>query len=972
VSISAALAELPRPDLDLAEVAAMLRDHYGITADDILELGSQQDRNFRITYGDHRAVLKIANSSWSTESLLAQDAGMRALANLGHAVVPIPVGESTTVTLHGSEHVVRLLTFVTGTPLADWDHLAPPLVAQLGELAAHVTGNLAGLQHPGLDRWLQWDLRQARDLIKALLPRVEDMLLSNSILTLSTAACDLLDQVGPRLPVQPIHGDLTDDNLVAEPAADGRPVLTGIIDFGDLALGWRVAELAVACTSLLHHEPRQPTAVLPAIKAFHRISPLSDTEIAALWPMVVARAAVLVVSGLAQLAIDPDNAYAASGSLNEREMFDVATSVPMEVMHQAIRSDLGLPPCPTPVMSGCAVVQLSDPTVLDLSATSELLDAGRWQEPGIEQTLARGARNVAIFRHGEPRLTRTPPLSLAEPATVALGAEIICRIPLELIAPFDTAVTETADALVLHGPLADIVLRGATRLTGESVVAGAPVARVGAGDSLLVQVVTPGLLPPRFTTPALAAGWLAVTADPSALLGLGPGTATFAPGRTPAELMAQRQAVIASGQERYYDDRPPEFERGWRELMIDVGARSYVDTVNNVAMVGHGDPRIAAASARQWLLLNTNSRFHYSSIVDYSARLAALFPPELDTVFLVNSGSEAVDLALRLAKVHTGRPDVVVINEGYHGWTEASDAVSTSLHDNPRAAVNRPAWVHAALAPNTFRGLYRGAGAATAYAEDVTGLISTLVAAGQAPAAFLCEAVYGKEGAIALPEGYLTAAYGAVRAHGGLAIADEVQVGFGRLGHHLWGYEQQGVVPDIVTMAKAIGNGQPLGAVVTTRAIAESFAQEGTFFSSAGGSPVSCVVGLTVLDIWEQESLQQNALHVGSHLRDRFAGLAQTLDAGLLPAAARQGLVIGALHGMGLYQGVELVHAGQDFEPAAAETLALCDRMLDLGVIMQPTGENFNVLKVKPPLCLTRESADHFVDALTLALSTGW
>ena len=972
MSISAALAELPRPHIDLSDVAAVLRDHYGITADDILELGSQQDRNFRITYGAHRAVLKIANSSWSSDSLAAQDAGMRALANLGHALVPTPIGESTTVTLDGTEHVVRLLTFVAGTSLADWDHLAPPVVAQLGELAAHVISDLAGLRHPGLDRWLQWDLRQARDLVQALLPRVEDLLLNNNIFTFTTAACDLLDQLAPLLPVQPIHGDMTDDNLVAEAGTDGRPVLTGIIDFGDLALGWRVAELAVACTSVLHHDPRQPTAVLPAITAFHRISPLSEAEIAALWPMIVARAAVLVVSGQAQLAIDPDNAYAASGSLRERAMFDVATSVPMEVMHQAIRSALDLPTSPAPHLAGRALVELQDPTVLDLSATSELLDAGRWQQPGIEQTLASTARHGAIFRHGEPRLTRTPSLSLAEPATIALGAEVICVLPLELVAPWDTTITEIADALILHGPDADIVLRGATRLAGATAAAGTPVARVGAGDALLVQVVVPGLLPPPFTTPALAAGWLAVTSDPSALLGLAPGTATCAPRHTPAELMAERQAVMASGQERYYGDVPPEFERGWRELMVDVGARSYVDTVNNVAMVGHGDPRIAAASARQWLLLNTNSRFLYSSIVDYSARLAALFPPELDTVFLVNSGSEAVDLALRLAKVHTGRSDVVVINEGYHGWTEASDAVSTSLHDNPRAALNRPDWVHAALAPNTFRGLHRGADAAAAYAEDVTGLISKLAAAGRAPAAFLCEAVYGKEGAIALPDGYLTAAYGAVRAHGGLAIADEVQVGFGRLGHHLWGYEQQSVIPDIVTMAKAIGNGQPLGAVVTTRAIAESFAQEGTFFSSAGGSPVSCVVGSVVLDIWEQEALQQNALHVGSHLRARFAGLAESLAAGLLPAAARQSLVIGALHGMGLYQGVELVHAGDDFAPAADETLALCDRMLDLGVIMQPTGENFNVLKVKPPLCLTRESADHFVDALTVALSTGW
>jgi 4-aminobutyrate aminotransferase-like enzyme len=436
--------------------------------------------------------------------------------------------------------------------------------------------------------------------------------------------------------------------------------------------------------------------------------------------------------------------------------------------------------------------------------------------------------------------------------------------------------------------------------------------------------------------------------------------------------MAQRRSVIAGAQERYYGDLPPQFERGWRELMVDVGARPYVDTVNNVTMIGHGDPRVAAASARQWLLLNTNSRFHYELIVDYSARIAGLFPAGLDTVFLVNSGSEAVDLALRLAKVHTGHRDVLAISEAYHGWTDASDAVSTSLHDNPRAATTRPDWVHPVLAPNTYRGRYRGESAAAAYIEDVRATVAGLVAAGRPPAAFICEAMYGKEGAIALPDGYLAAAYDAVRAHGGLAIADEVQVGFGRLGEHLWGYEQQGVVPDVVTVAKAIGNGQPLGAVITRADVAASFGEDGTFFSSAGGSPVSCAVGMTVLDVWESERLQHNARDVGQHLRRRFDGLADLLATGTLPAAAYHGLFVGAVHGLGLYQGVELVRDLQTREPATEETLALCDRMLDLGVIMQPTGENFNILKVKPPMCFTTASADHFVDALTHALATGW
>ena len=198
--------------------------------------------------------------------------------------------------------------------------------------------------------------------------------------------------------------------------------------------------------------------------------------------------------------------------------------------------------------------------------------------------------------------------------------------------------------------------------------------------------------------------------------------------------------------------------------------------------------------------------------------------------------------------------------------------------------------------------------------------------------------------------------YARVRARGGLCIADEVQVGYGRLGEHFWGFEQQGVVPDIITIAKAMGNGHPLGAVITTRAIADAFAAEGSMFSSAGGSPVSCVVGMTVLDIMEDEGLQENARVVGGHLR-----------AGLEELATRHEL-IGAVHGMGLYLGVELVRSRETLEPATAEAAAICDAMLREGVIMQPTGDHKNVLKIKPPMVLTRESADFFVDALDRVL----
>ena len=244
-------------------------------------------------------------------------------------------------------------------------------------------------------------------------------------------------------------------------------------------------------------------------------------------------------------------------------------------------------------------------------------------------------------------------------------------------------------------------------------------------------------------------------------------------------------------------------------------------------------------------------------MADFCERLAGLAPDGLDTVLLVNSGTEATDLALRLAWAHTGRQLVVAMREAYHGWSMAADAISTSVADNPRALETRPPWIRLVDSPNPYSGTHRGPDSAPAYVRDALAVIAGLAERGERPAAFISETVHGNAGGILLPPGYLEAVYGAVRAAGGVCIADEIQVGYGRLGHHFWGFLEQGVAPDVITIAKALGNGHPMGAVITRREIAGSFAAEGSFFSSTGGNPVSCRAGLAVIDALESEGLRR-------------------------------------------------------------------------------------------------------------------
>ena len=383
----------------------------------------------------------------------------------------------------------------------------------------------------------------------------------------------------------------------------------------------------------------------------------------------------------------------------------------------------------------------------------------------------------------------------------------------------------------------------------------------------------------------------------------------------------------------------------------------YLKLVNNVAVLGHSHPRVTAAARRQLGLLNTNSRFNYDGMVTYAERITELLPDPLDTVFFVNSGSEAVDLALRIIRTATGRRDTICLAGGYHGWSTATDEISTSLNDNPDSRDTRPPWIHLAPMPNLYRGEHRGADAADRYADAVREIVSGLP---DGPAAFVAEPLSGNAGGVEIPPGYLPQVYQVVRDAGGLVISDEVQIGYGRTGSDFWGFQTHGVVPDVITMAKAAGNGHPVGFVVTRREIAEQFASQGTFFSSVGGSPVSSAVGLAVLDVIREEDLQGNAARVGSHLSTRLAELAQKHS------------IIGCVHGRGLYQGIELVRDPETREPASEEATAICERLRELGVIDHATGDYSNVLKVKPPLCISHASADFFVDQLDAVLSKGW
>lgn len=418
-------------------------------------------------------------------------------------------------------------------------------------------------------------------------------------------------------------------------------------------------------------------------------------------------------------------------------------------------------------------------------------------------------------------------------------------------------------------------------------------------------------------------------------------------------LRARRRRLLGPSLKLAYDE-PLHIVRGDGALLYDPAGRDYLDAYNNVACVGHSHPHVARAIASQSATLNTNTRYLHENIVNYAERLGERLPGELSVCFFVCTGSEANDLAWQIAQAVTGAGGAIVTDFAYHGNTTAV----AQLSPEELAIEHREDWVATVPAPDCYRGHYRGTDAGERYAASLDGAVDKLRSNGHAPAAFFVDTIYSSDGIYVSPPGYLQGAWRRVREAGGLCVADEVQAGLGRTGEFEWGFEQQGVVPDIVTLGKPVGNGHPLAAVVTTPEIAEVFAKDRYYFNTFGGNPVSCAAGLAVLDVLERERLRDNARDVGKLLRDQLAAL------------AGQHELIGDVRGAGLFAGVELVRDRQSREPSADAAHAVMNGMRREGVLIGCTGRDGNVLKIRPPLVFSRANAERLVTTLDRVLGS--
>lgn len=414
-----------------------------------------------------------------------------------------------------------------------------------------------------------------------------------------------------------------------------------------------------------------------------------------------------------------------------------------------------------------------------------------------------------------------------------------------------------------------------------------------------------------------------------------------------AALIARRQALLGPAYRLFYE-KPLHLVRGEGAWLYDAAGEAYLDGYNNVTSVGHCHPKVVAAIAAQAGVLATHTRYLHVGVLDYAERLLATLPDEIGQMMFTCTGSEANDLAVRIARAFTGGTGIIVTETAYHGVTQAVAEFSPSLGP----AVDLGVHVRTVPAPDS----YREADVAGAFTASVEAAIADLTRHGIRPALFICDGIFASDGVFDGPAGFLQGAVAAIRAAGGLYIADEVQSGFGRTGDAMWGFQRHGVTPDIVTMGKPMGNGYPVAGVALRPEVVAEFGRKARYFNTFGGNAVAVAAATAVLDVIEGEGLVANARDVGAHLRDGLRGL-----------AARHSC-IGDVRGAGLFIGVEIVSDRAAKTPDPARTAAIVNGLRQQHVLISACAKGANVLKIRPPLIFTREQADLLVARLDRVL----
>lgn len=888
----------------------------------------------------------------------------------------------------------RLLHWIPGRLWTSVNPKTEELRRNLGKFAGCLTKALFHLDHPYGHRKIRWDLAHAGWTKKYV-----DRFSGEQYLIVShfQNRYSEIQHVYKKLPNSLIHNDLNDHNIIVS-TDDLNPRIVGIIDFGDAINTKTINDIAICLAYATMELPDPLSASLEIIAEYYQFYKFSEKELECLYVLVGMRLVTTVVSASLNKEKFPEEEYLIVSEKPAWNLLEKWFKINENFALNCFRTACGYSAHPLEdefkpwALRNQISLKTLFPTIdfdevknLDMSVGSTLLgNPSEYNDPEISEFKLNQYRKQnpnAILLNGylEPRPFYNTDAFKREGnngpqyRTVHLGTDFWVPSQTPVHAPYDGIVKiihhnnfdkDYGPMIIIEHPFKNKVFY---TLYGHLSLNSLQLLRVGQNisqDELIGYVGTSsenGNWAPHLhfqiildllgnnenfngvAFPSEINVWRSICPDPNLLFK----EELKVPNQAVPEksLLQFRKKHLGSGLSLSYD-KPLHIVRGEGVYLIDGDGRKYLDTVNNVNHVGHQHPKVVAAGQRQMAVLNTNTRYLHEEIIAYSKELLKKLPPHLSVIHIVNSGSEANELAIRMAKSCTGREDFMAIEAGYHGNTNAAIDVS-SYKFGGIGGEGCPDTTHILPLPDSFRGKYMGPDRGKKYAQHATDIIENLKKEGRQIAGFIGESMISCGGQIVPPSNYFKEVYKHVREAGGICIADEVQTGFGRMGKTFWAFELFDVLPDIVTMGKPAGNGHPLAIVACTEKVANQFNTGMEYFNTFGGNPVSCAIGRTVLEVIEEENLQQNALEVGKFLKSELTKFLDDFP------------ICGDVRGEGLFLGFELTDFNRG--PMPEHATYVINRMKQLGVLMSIDGPDHNVLKIKPPMVFSMENAKELI-----------
>ena len=894
---------------------------------------------------------------------------------------------------YGAKRTARLLTWIPGRLWSSVNPHLDNLRFSLGEKSGMITKLLDGLDHKIAHRKFEWDIDQSLWTKKHLNLFNNDQ---KKILKYFHKEFESKKDEYNQLRKSVIHNDINDNNIIVSEDLI-NPYVQSIIDFGDAINTQIINEVGTACAYAIMNQNDPLNAALPVLSGYHNAYPLKENEIDHLYNVIAMKLVISVTKSAINKTKEPGNKYLLISEKSAWELLNKWHNISSEFATYSFRNSCGYSSHPNyekfkswalkqsiPISNLFPSVKKTKLNNIDLSVSTKFIESSevgnleifqykieRLQEKFPDKILAGGYLEPrAIYTTDEYGKSGN---SGNENRTIHIGLDFWLPPKTPVHSIFDgEVVMATNDAGDKeYGGL--VVLKHKAKdfnfytLYGHNSVKSATIHSVGnkikKGDKIseLGNYPENGNWPPHLHFQIMLSMmdfkidfpgvmyfnqiniWKEICPDPNLFFKYK--SLDSKQEISSHELINFRKKHLGKSLKLHYND-PIRIVRGAGQYLIDNTGRLYLDTVNNVAHVGHENPFIVTAGQKQMAVLNTNTRYLHESINTLAKKLLKTLPQELSVCHFVNSGSEANELALRMVKESTGQKDMIVSQWGYHGNTNKCVDISSYKFDR-KGGKGAPKNTHVIPIPDSFKGKYRGGNTAHKYSEEVKKCIDNIHSKGRGVGGFIIEPIISCGGQVELPNGFLKKSYNHIRKAGGICISDEVQVGCGRLGESFWGFQLHDVIPDIITIGKPFGNGHPIGAVVCKEEIAEKFANGMEFFNTFGGNPVSCTIATEVLSFIEKYDLQKNALLTGDYLKNKLMTLAEKYS------------IIGEVRGKGLFLGIELTD--NKLKPLKDHANYLANRMKEFGILISTDGPDDNVMKIKPPIIFNQEDCDKLI-----------